>query len=360
MTLNVGVVGASGFAGGETVRILSQHPKVNLNYITSRRLVGKYFHSIYPNLRNLVDYQFEEYNVKTAQEKCDVIFLATPHGVSQDMVPSLLEVGLKVIDLSADFRLKNPTIYKKYYKKEHSHPELFSDAVYGLPELHRDQIKDAYLVAIAGCHASSAIYGLFPLIREGLIELTNIIVDSKTGSSGSGASVNESTHHPIRANSIRPYKMTGHRHTAEIEQELNLQINESTIKERKVKVGFSAHAVNLVRGILSTSHAFIAEDVEVSNKILFKTYRRAFRDEPFLRLINQNTGVFRLPDPKIIAGTNYCDVGFELDNHLNRIVVLCTLDNLIKGTAGNAIQSMNIMYRFPENMGLEFSGYYPS
>lgn len=360
MTVNVGVVGASGFAGGETVRLLSNHPKVNVNYITSRKLIGKYFHSIYPNLRNVVDYKFEEYKVKTAQEKCDILFLATPHGISQDMVPSLLETGLKIIDLSADFRLKDAKLYRNYYKKDHSNPELFQEAVYGLPELHRDQIKDAHLVAVAGCHASSAIYGLYPLIRGELIQTNNIIVDSKTGSSGSGASVNESTHHPIRANSIRPYKMTGHRHTAEIEQELNLQLSREKSKETKVKVGFSAHAVNLVRGILSTTHVFIADNSNLTERVLFKTYRKAFKGEPFLRLVNQNTGVFRLPDPKIIAGTNYCDIGFELDNHLNRIVVLCTLDNLIKGTAGNAVQSMNIMCDFSEALGLEFPGYFPS
>ncbi|MFO7796872.1 MAG: N-acetyl-gamma-glutamyl-phosphate reductase [Promethearchaeati archaeon] len=360
MTVNVGVVGASGFAGGETVRILSNHPNVNLNYITSRRLIGKYFHSVYPNLRNIVNYKFEKFNIKIAQEKCDIIFLATPHGISQDLVPSLLEVGLKVIDLSADFRLKNLDIYKKYYKKNHSHPELFQKAVYGLPELHRDEIKDANLIAVAGCHASSAIYGLYPLVQENLIDTSKIIVDSKTGSSGSGKGVNESTHHSIRANSIRPYKMTGHRHTAEIEQELERILKDKNIEQEKVKIGFSAHAVNLVRGILSTCHAFFPNNIEINEKMLFRTYRKAFREEPFLRLINQNTGIFRLPDPKVIVGTNYCDVGFQLDDHLNRIVILCTLDNIVKGTAGNAIQSMNIMLKISEKAGLDFPGYFPS
>lgn len=359
MTLNVGVVAASGFAGGEAVRLLVNHPEVNVNYITSRRLIGKFFHTTFPNFRKISRLKFEKYSVEMAQKKCDIIFLATPHGVSQDMVPDLLSTGIKVIDLSADFRLNDTKIYQQYYKKEHSHPELFEKAIYGLPELHRDEMKGADLIAVAGCQASSAIYGLYPLITEGLIQTENIIVDSKTGSSGSGSSVNKANQHAIRANSIRPYKMTGHRHTAEIEQELSLLANKNNSFKSAVKVGFSAHAVNLVRGILSTCHVFYEEEKEITEKVLFKTYRRHVRDEPFLRLINQRTGEFRLPDPKIIVGTNYCDVGFQFDSHLNRIVVLCTLDNLIKGTAGNAVQCMNIMCSFPETMGLDFPGYFP-
>jgi len=361
MIMEVGVIAASGYTGGETVRLLLSHPKVKLNYITSRRLISKYFHSVYPNLRNISTLKFEEYNIVKVKEKCDVVFLAVPHGISQDMVPELLEVGLKVIDLSADFRIKDDKIYQEYYKKTHSHPELLKseNTVYGLPELHREEIKNANLVAVAGCQSSSAIYGLYPLIKEGIIQTNNIIVDSKTGSSGSGAVVNEASHHPIRANSIRPYKMTGHRHTAEIEQELTLILKSNKSRNEQVKVGFSAHGVNLVRGILSTSHVFYDDSTDVSEKILFNAYRTAYGEEPFVRLINQKVGIFRLPDPKLIIGTNYCDVGFQIDEHLNRIVVLCALDNLVKGAAGNAIQCMNIMYGFPETSGLEFPGYFP-
>ena len=356
--MDVGVIGASGYTGGETVRLLLSHPKVNLNYVTSRRLVSKYFHSVYPNFRKISDLKFEEYNVARAKEKCDVIFLTVPHGTSQDIVPDLLEAGLKVIDLSADFRLKNKEIYQQYYKKVHSHPELLVEkAVYGLPELHRTEIKTAELVAVAGCHAASAIYGLFPLIKEGLIQTNNIIVDSKTGSSGSGANFSESSHHPIRANSIRAYKLVGHRHTAEIEQELSL-ISKSG-KSQDVKVGFSAHAINLVRGILSTSHVFYNESMNVEDKELFRVYRSAYKDEQFIRLIKQKVGIFRLPDPKLIIGTNFADVGFKIDDHINRIVVVCALDNLVKGAAGNAIQCMNIMCGFPEPTGLEFPGLFP-
>lgn len=357
MKIKVGVIAASGYAGAEAVRLLSSHPNVDLTYITSRKLITKFFHSIYPNLRTISKLKFDEFSVEKAKEKCDIVFLATPHKVSQDMVPGLLDAGLRVIDLSADFRIRDKEVYEKYYKKEHSHPELLEKAIYGLPELHRNEIKSSNLVAVAGCHASSAIYGLYPLVREGLIEVDKIIVDSKTGSSGSGAVSNESTHHPIRANSIRPYKMTGHRHTAEIEQELSLVLKQG--EDKKVRVGFSAHSINLVRGILSTSHLFYNEEKYIDEKILFKTYRAAYKDEPFMRLINQKAGNFRLPDPKTIIGTNYCDVGFQLDSNMNRIVVLCAIDNLIKGAAGNAIQCMNIMCDFPETAGLEFPGLFP-
>lgn len=360
MEKNVGVVAASGYAGSETVRILNQHPNVNLTYITSRKLIGKYFHQVYPNFRNILDLKFEEFMVEQAKKKCDIIFLAVPHGISQNMVPDLLEVGLKVIDLSADFRLKDPLIYRKYYKKEHACSHLFDKAVYGMPELHRKELKQAELIAVAGCHAASAIYALFPLVKNNLIRTDPIIVDSKTGSSGSGATFNESTHHPIRANSIRPYKMTGHRHTAEIEQELSVLNNQQKNNQKPLKVGFSAHGVNLVRGILSTSHVFFDEALEVDEKSLFKAYRESFKNEPFLRLINQKSGIFRLPDPKIIVGTNYSDIGFQLDEHMNRIVALCALDNLIKGTAGNAVQCMNLACGFSEKAGLDFPGYFPN
>ncbi|MHA1272306.1 MAG: N-acetyl-gamma-glutamyl-phosphate reductase, partial [Promethearchaeota archaeon] len=184
MVIKAGVIAASGYAGGETVRLLLNHPNVKLTYITSRRLISKYFHSVYPNFRKISDLKFEEYNAKKAAEKCDIVFLGVPHGVSQNLVPELLEVGLKVIDLSADFRLKDKNVYKKYYKKEHEHPELFKKAVYGVPEIYRNQIKNAQLIAVPGCQAVSAIYGLYPLIKENLIQTNNIIIDSKTGSSG--------------------------------------------------------------------------------------------------------------------------------------------------------------------------------
>jgi N-acetyl-gamma-glutamyl-phosphate/LysW-gamma-L-alpha-aminoadipyl-6-phosphate reductase len=351
--MRVGIIGASGYAGGTLVQLLLFHKNVELTYVTSRKYVGKFVYSQIPTLRGMTDLKFELPNNETIRNKCDIVFTAVPHGTSHEMMPDLLASGVKVIDLSADFRLKDPNVYKKYYN-EHSHPELMSSAAYGMPELHREQIKTAKLVAVPGCMASSVIYALSPLIREGLIQTNHIIADSKTGSSGSGAEVSEASHHPIRANCVRPYKLTGHRHTAEIEQELTLVGN----NQDQVKVGFSAHAVDLTRGILSTTYS-IPKLEKIEEKDIIKAYRKFYTGEKFVRFMKISTGVFQLPDPKLIMGTNYVDVGFELDEHVSRIVSVCALDNLVKGTAGNAIQSMNIMSNFKEEEGLLFPGLFP-
>ncbi len=356
--MRVGIIGGSGYAGGSLLQLLSVYPgsDVELTYVTSRSLVGKPIHTSLVTLRGVEKVKklkFEMPSPERAKELCDLVFLAVPHGTSHSIIKDYLDAGLKVVDLSADYRIKDLKTYEYYYGT-HGCPEYIKEAVYGMPEIHRKEIKNARLVAVPGCHASSAIYALLPLVKEDLIQTDKIIVDSKTGSSGSGAEVSESTHHPIRANSIRPYGLTGHRHTAEIEQEL-----EFISSGKKVTVGFSAHGANLVRGILSTSYAFLNPDKKVDEKTVIQAYRNFYKDEPFIRFMKLNTGVFRLPDPKLIAGTNYVDVGFELDDHMPRIVAVCALDNLIKGTAGNAIQCMNIMCGFPETQGLEFPGIFP-
>ncbi|MHA1820639.1 MAG: N-acetyl-gamma-glutamyl-phosphate reductase [Promethearchaeota archaeon] len=380
--IKVGVIGGSGFAGGTLLQLLLKHPAVELKIVTSRSLVGKYIHSVHPNLRKMSSLKFELYKSEKIKEECDVVFLAVPHGASQSITPELMDADLKVIDLSADYRIKNQDIYEQYYGK-HKSPEYIEKAVYGMPELHREEIKDAKLIAVPGCHAASAIYALAPLIEANMVQTQNIIIDSKTGSSGSGHKVSEASHHPFREGSIRAYKMTGHRHTAEIEQELEFIENKRKYNEgapQHIRVGFSAHGVNLIRGILSTCHVFIGPGQDknsnvnnsnnnsnnntsinsgLSDKEIIKAYRKFYKNEPFIRFTKMATGIYRLPDPKLIAGTNYADVGFELDHHMNRIVALCALDNLVKGAAGNAIQSMNIMMGLDETMGLDFPGIFP-
>jgi [amino group carrier protein]-6-phospho-L-2-aminoadipate/5-phospho-L-glutamate reductase len=349
----IGIIGGSGFAGGSLIQLLCFHPDIELTFISSRKWVGKFIHTQIPILRGISKLKFELPKIENIAEKCDLVFTAVPHKTAQEIVPNLVDHGLKVIDLSADFRLRKIEPYNEYYG-EHSHPEMLKEAVYGMPELHRDEIKNAKLVAVPGCQAASAIYALAPLIKNNMIDPLKIIVDSKTGSSGSGAIATESSHHPIRANSIRPYKLTGHRHTAEIEQELGNLANGTD-----VKIGFSAHAVNLTRGILGTAYTFPLNDKMPEERDIIKAYRTFYRGEKFVRFMRLATGVFRLPDPKLIAGSNYADVSFEIDTHINRIVSLCALDNLIKGTAGNAIQSMNIMLGLKEETALEFPGLYP-
>ncbi|MHA1309685.1 MAG: N-acetyl-gamma-glutamyl-phosphate reductase [Candidatus Helarchaeota archaeon] len=347
--MKVGIVGASGYTGGELIRLLLGHPEVEIQYITSRRYIDKYVHTIHPNLRHISNIKFEKFEIDKANN-CDLIFLAVPHGASMSLVPSILETGIKVIDLSADFRLEDEAIYNKYYG-EHSCPELLKKRVYGLPELYRNEIKNASLVACCGCMATSVILGLAPIINADFVDKKHISADSKIGSSGAGKKFNFATHHPERNNVVRPYKPTGHRHTAEMNQEL------SKIANEQISIAFSAHGVSMVRGILTTIQVFTNRTVE--DRELWKLFRAKYNNEPFVRIIKQKVGNFRLPDPKIVIGSNFCDVGFEIDESMNRIVVLSALDNLIKGASGSAVQSMNIMFGFDETMGLVFPGIHP-
>ncbi|MEM2144186.1 MAG: N-acetyl-gamma-glutamyl-phosphate reductase [Candidatus Jordarchaeaceae archaeon] len=348
--MRVGIVGASGYTGGELTRLLLFHPDAELTCVTSRQFSGKYLSSVHPNLRGITQIKFVDYNVNTITDKCDYIFLAVPHRASMGIMPELLETGLKIIDLSADFRIKNLETYEYYYGK-HEHPELLEKSVYGISELHKEEIKKAQLVSCPGCMASSAILGAAPMVGTEAVDLNRIVIDSKVGSSASGREFSLSTHHPERANVVRPYKATGHRHTAEMEQEL------SAVAGKQVKVAFSAHAVDMVRGILTTIHLFLEKTL--SEQEVCGIFREFYADEPFIRIIKQKTGIYRLPDPKTVGGTNYCDIGFEIDEHMPRIVVFSALDNLIKGAAGQAVQCMNIMEGIDETRGLTFPGFHP-
>ncbi|TFF89325.1 MAG: N-acetyl-gamma-glutamyl-phosphate reductase [Promethearchaeota archaeon] len=347
--MKAGIVGASGYTGGELLRLIINHPEVEIQYITSRRFMGKFVHSVHPNLRSLSEIKFESFEVDRATE-CDVIFLAVPHGASMNIAPDILETGVKVIDLSADFRLDDVSVYNKYYG-EHSCPEYLDKKVYGLPELYRKDIKSASLVACCGCMATSVILGLMPIMKEDFVDSEHLTADTKIGSSGGGKSFSFASHHPERDNVVRPYKVTGHRHTAEMNQEL------SKIAEHEITVAFSAHGVSMVRGILSTIQVFTSRAVE--DRELWKLYRSKYNKEPFIRVIKKRAGNFRLPDPKIVSGSNFCDVGFEIDEDMHRIVVLSALDNLIKGASGSAIQSMNIMFGLEETTGLMIPGLHP-
>ena len=349
--LKVALVGASGYGGGELLRLLLNHPKVEVSIAVSRRLAGEYVFRTHPNLRNRTNLRFSPMELDNIMNETDLVFFSTPHGVSKDLVPKVLESGIKVIDLSADFRLRNPEDYPIWYGWEHPCPDVLKKAVYGIPELHRDKIQDANLVACPGCLALSGILELVPIAKAGLIEKEKIIVDSKIGSSGSGESPSPSTHHPERSGVVRPYMPAGHRHTAEIEQELNLFGGDGH------KVGLSAHAVDIVRGILSTAHVFPLEPIEM--KSLWKVYRGAYREEPFVRLVRDQKGVYRLADPKVVVGSNFCDISFEVDSHLNRVILCSAIDNLVKGAAGSAVQSMNIIHDWEETLGLEFMGFHP-
>ena len=330
--IRVSIIGASGYAGGELIRILLSHPEVELDQLVSRNLAGKSVWKAHPNLRN-VQMRFANLNFDKISES-DVVFTAVPHTAAMKIVPQLIERGVRVVDLSADFRLHSAEDYEQWYETKHTAPELLENAVYGIPELHREEMKAAQLVSGAGCEATAAILALAPLRgRSG-----RVVVDVKIGGSGAGRTGNPGTHYPERANAVRPYAPARHRHAAEILQETGF------------KVDMSAHAVGMVRGILATVHVL---NCDVENAV--QMYREYYRDSPFVR-ITPNTPQF-LPNPKYVLGSNYCDIGIVESE--GRLVVISALDNLVKGAAGQAIQCMNIMFGLEETMGLEAQPIYP-
>ena len=341
--MNISIVGASGYTGGELLRLLLNHPGVTVQQATSQRFANKPVSLVHPHLRGQTDLRF---SATSELEPCDLVFTATPHGTAMHSMPGYLELAPRVLDLSADFRLRDPQDYIAWYGQEHANPELLQEAVYGCPELHRQEIKDARLVSGVGCLATSAIYPLYPLVQEGIIDTNHIVVDSKIGSTAAGNKFNLSTHHPERAGIVRCYRPTMHRQTAEMQQELSVPV-----------VSFSSHAVEMVRGILSTCHVFLT--AESTEKDVWNLYRQYYSEEPFIRIIKQRTGMHRYPEPRLLAGTNYCDIGFELDTRNNRLVLMSAIDNLMKGASGQAVQCMNIMLGLDETTGLEFGGLHP-
>ena len=346
--MKVGVVGGSGYAGGEILRLLMRHPEAEIMAVTSRRFAGDYLYNIHPNLRGVTNLKFTPHEVSQIINKVDQVFLATPHGVSKDFVSEYIDAGVKVIDLSADFRLKDPEAYPKWYAFEHPHPEMLEKAVYGLPELHRDEIKNADHVACAGCMSGASILALAPIVKTGLVDTSKIAIDVKIGSSGGGTSPTPASHHPERFGGLRPYKVVGHRHIAEIDQELSLATGTN------IRVGFTPHSVNMARGILTTSHLWLNEPIRDSN--IWKAYRGAYGEEPFIRLVKSKKGLYQLPDPRVVVGTNNVDIGFMLDKHVNRLVVFSAIDNIVKGAAGQAVQCFNVMLGVSEKTGLDLVG----
>lgn len=345
--INVSIVGGSGYAGGELLRILLSHPKVKIKQATSQRFVGQPVSGVHPNLRGHSNLLFSSID---KLGKCDLLFVSLPNGESRKLMDRFVKLAPRIIDLGADFRLSSAEEWQEWYGTEHETTELLDKFVYGLPELRKEKISGVKYVAGPGCEAIVSILSLWPLIKHDFIEKDKIIVDAKMGSSQAGSKASGSSHHPERAGVVRSYMPTRHRHTAEIEQEL-------TLNGQRPKVQISATAVEMVRGVLVTIHTFLKEDL--GEKDVWKIYRQEYGDKPFLRIVKQRTGLYRYPEPKILQGTNFCEIGFEKDTRSNRLVVIGAIDNLVKGTAGNAVQCMNLMLGFPETLGLEFSGLHP-
>ena len=340
--MKASIVGGSGYVGGELLRLLLGHPDLEVGQVTSDSMAGKSIARAHPNLRGWSERRFVP---RSALVSADVTFVAVPHGEAMDEVPALLASGGIVIDLSADHRLRDAARYPEYYHRDHPHPELLARSVLGLPELHREALRTADLIAVPGCIATASIMALRPLVTAGLIDPQRVVVDAKSGSSASGRDAGPAGQHAERSGVMRAYAPSGHRHTAEIEQETG------------ARVALSCHAVEAVRGVLATVHGFAPRPVD--EKELWRTYRAAYASEPFVRIVHEADGIHREPEPKTLAGTNYCDVGFAADPHAGRIVALAALDNLGKGAAGNAVQCLNVRAGFPETRGLEFPGLHP-
>ncbi|MFP4200072.1 MAG: N-acetyl-gamma-glutamyl-phosphate reductase [Clostridia bacterium] len=340
-SLSVGIVGGSGYVGGELLRLIDGHPHLQLSAVTSESLAGTFVHHRHPNLRSAPRVKFRRL---AEMEPCDVIFSALPHGRSSEYAEWLTDLCKFFIDTGADHRLENDELRDDYY------PELSSvkPFTYALPEINRAQLRTVTRAAGPGCTAATTILGLWPLARAGLLADTPVVVEAKVGSSAAGASPNPSTHHPERSGVMRSFAPAGHRHEAEVIEQLGL--------DRK-NLHYSATAVEAVRGILVTAHCLLSDSP--GQRELWSLYREAYDQEPFMRIVRERRGLYRYPEPRILSGTNYCEVGFEVDPHSQRVVVMSALDNLGKGAAGSALQSLNIMAGFAEDSGLRFLGLHP-
>ncbi|MFB6183693.1 MAG: N-acetyl-gamma-glutamyl-phosphate reductase [Haloarculaceae archaeon] len=340
-SLTASVVGGTGFTGGELLRLLDGHPDFEVVQATSRSATNKTVGHAHPNLRGM-DLRFSDPDDLAG---VDVLFAATPHGVSMGQIDRFREAAGTVVDLSADFRLNDEAKYDEYYDG-HSRPELLAESEYALPELNRENLPGADLVASGGCNATATILGLLPLFDNDVLDGSErVVVDVKVGSSEGGAGGGAASSHPERSGVVRPYAPTGHRHEAEIETFLG------------VDVAFTVHAVDMIRGASATCHVF--PDEPVTKGDLWGAYRGSYEDEPFVELVAGGGGVYRYPEPKAVAGTNNAEVGFELDPGNERVVVFSAIDNMMKGSAGQAVHAANVAFGLEETAGLEFAGLHP-
>ncbi|WP_337845351.1 N-acetyl-gamma-glutamyl-phosphate reductase [Thermus sp.] len=339
----VAIVGGSGYAGGEFLRLALFHPHLEVTQVTSRRFAGEPVHFVHPNLRGRTALKFIP---PEKLEPVDILVLALPHGVFAREYERYRPLGKVVLDLSADFRLKNLDLYRKYYG-EHPHPDLLGSFVYALPELYREALREADQIAGAGCNATATLLGLYPLFKAGLLQPKPVFVTLLISTSAAGAEPGPASHHPERAGSLRVYKPTGHRHTAEVVENL----------PGRPEVHLTAIATDRVRGILMTAQTFLHDGW--SERDVWQAYREAYGGEPFVRIVKQKKGIHRYPDPRFVQGTNYADIGFELEEDTGRLVVMAAIDNLVKGTAGHALQALNIRMGWPETLGLDFPGLHP-
>jgi N-acetyl-gamma-glutamyl-phosphate reductase len=351
--LKVAIIGASGYTGGELLRLLVRHPKVQITAVTSEQSAGKPVTALFPNLVGRSDLVFEPLHLEDLSKKADFFFVALPHTTAMACAAPLIGQGKRVVDLSADFRLKDPQVYQQWYQTPHAHPDLLRAAVYGLPELHRKAIQKAALVANPGCYPTGALLGLLPLIKGAgsvkgpLIHLDGIVIDAKSGVTGAGRNPAMAYHFPEVNESASAYNVASHRHQPEIEQEISALVSQSVL------VAFTPHLLPMSRGILTTLYARMRDPREGLGGIqIFKDF---YKNEPFVQVLPAG----QWPNTRNVRGSNACHIGLAVDPRTDRIIVVTVIDNLMKGAAGQAVQNMNLMMGFEETLGLDAPALFP-
>ena len=339
--IKIGIYGASGYTGQELLRLLLRHPKVEVTAVTSRRYAGRPVAAIYPAFTDLTDLAFMDASPDEVAEGCEQVFLALPHAVSMSVAPLFLrKPGLKVIDLSADFRIKDVKTYEEWYKIEHKSPQYIDEAVYGLCEINREKVKQARIVANPGCYPTCSTLSIYPLLKEDLIDGNTIIIDAKSGTSGAGRGAKVDNLYCEVNENIKAYGVAGHRHTPEIEEQLSYAAG------YPITLNFTPHLVPMNRGILVTAYASLKKDVTYEE--VKAVYDKYYANEQFVRVLDKDV----CPQTKWVEGSNYVDVNFKIDPRTKRIIMMGAMDNLVKGAAGQAVQNMNLMFGLPENEGL--------
>ena len=344
--INISVLGATGYAGIELTRLLASHPEARIKKLVSQSFAGEKLSKIYPNFKGVLEIECESLDVEKVAKESDVVFTALPHGASKTVIPALYDCGVKVIDLSGDFRYNDEKVYEQWYGEPHTNPELMKKAVYGLCELHREEIKKADLVGNPGCYTTCSILGTAPLFANRLIRTDSVIIDAKSGVTGAGRSTVLDNSFCECTENMKAYKIATHRHTSEIEQECSLLAGE------EITLSFTPHLIPLKRGILATIYANLNQDI--SEEELLSLYHKFYKDEHFVRVYDKGS----LPETNHVAGSNFVDIGLKVDTRLKRVVVVSCIDNLIKGAAGQAIQNMNLMFGLPEGTGIDHPGFY--
>lgn len=345
--IKVGIIGATGYAGSELVRILLGHKDVEIKWYGSRSYIDKKYASIYQNFFQLVDATCMDDNMEALADQVDVIFTATPQGLCASLVNEEILSKVKIIDLSADFRIKDVKVYEEWYKLEHKSPQFIEEAVYGLCEINREDVKKARLVANPGCYTTCSILTCYPLVKEGIIDPNTIIVDAKSGTSGAGRGAKVDNRFCEVNENMKAYGVATHRHTPEIEEQLGYACGE------KITINFTPHLVPMNRGILATAYASLKKDVTYEEvKAIYDKY---YADEKFVRVLEKDV----CPQTKWVEGSNYVDVNFKIDPRTNRIIMMGAIDNLVKGAAGQAVQNMNLMFGLKESEGLELVPMFP-